>query len=325
VAERLRHQLELRGAGGHVSVFHFHAWCREQLRCYLGAVPQQAPEQSADDFFAELVSEVRRGIERGLIPTAQYSALLIDEGHDFEEEWLRIAVQMVDPETNSLLLLYDDAQAIYRERRQQKFSFAQVGVQARGRTTIMRLNYRNTVQVLRLASRFASDILTPEIADEDGVPCLAPETAGRHGAAPLLRRFDSAAKEADFIVQRIREFLEAGLALEDIAIISRHRWAQERVCKALAQAGIAHRASAFSPKGMLDFSHASVKLLTMHASKGLEFPVVFLNEICGLPYKNQSPIEEARLMYVAMTRATEHLILTHHGESEFTRRMQQII
>jgi hypothetical protein len=43
--------------------------------------------------------------------------VLIDEGHDFAPEWLKLAAQMVDPATNSLLLLYDDAQSIYERAR----------------------------------------------------------------------------------------------------------------------------------------------------------------------------------------------------------------
>lgn len=51
---------------------------------------------------------------------------------------------MVHPETNSLLVLYDDAQSINRRKGRLGFSFAEVGIQARGRTTILRMNYRNT-------------------------------------------------------------------------------------------------------------------------------------------------------------------------------------
>jgi len=54
------------------------------------------------------------GVDRGQIPRAQYSAVLIDEGHDFAPEWFKLVVQMVDPATNALLVLYDDAQSIYR-------------------------------------------------------------------------------------------------------------------------------------------------------------------------------------------------------------------
>ena len=60
-----------------------------------------------------MVDNVIRGVDRKQIPCGQYQAVLIDEGHDFAPEWLKLVTQMVDPSTNSLLLLYDDAQSIY--------------------------------------------------------------------------------------------------------------------------------------------------------------------------------------------------------------------
>ena len=62
-----------------------------------------------------------------------------------------------------------------------------------------------------------------------------------------------------------------------------------------------------------------VALLTLHASKGLEFPVVFIVgcEESLIPYSREGktidPEEERRLFYVGMTRAREHLILTRAG------------
>ena len=73
---------------------------------------------------------------------------MIDEGHDFEQEWLKLVTQMVDPSTDSLLLLYDDAQSIYRKSRRLDFSLSRVGIKAAGRTSILRLNYRNTREIL---------------------------------------------------------------------------------------------------------------------------------------------------------------------------------
>ena len=52
--------------------------------------------------------------------------------------------------------------------------------------------------------------------------------------------------------------------------------------------------------------------MTMHSSKGLEFPVVAIPGIGYMPYTHQDPHDEARLLYVAMTRAMDHLILTTH-------------
>ena len=62
----------------------------------------------------------------------------------------------------------------------------------------------------------------------------------------------------------------------------------------------------------------SVKLITMHSSKGLEFPVVFVPGIGFLPNSKSTPAEEAKLLYVAMTRAIDRLIMTCDRKSEFT-------
>lgn len=63
----------------------------------------------------------------------------------------------------------------------------------------------------------------------------------------------------------------------------------------------------------------------MHSSKGLEFPFVLIPGLCALPRPGEDEAEAARLLYVAMTRATEYLLLLHHGESVFTRRIRASI
>ena len=59
--------------------------------------------------------------------------------------------------------------------------------------------------------------------------------------------------------------------------------------------------------------------MTMHSSKGLEFPLVIISGLGFLPQTDQDTVAEAKLLYVAMTRATEKLLLTYHQESEFVR------
>ena len=76
------------------------------------------------------------------------------------------------------------------------FSFRRLGINAQGRTTILRLNYRNTAEVLSIAHKFAEDVLKPEDAAEDGVPRIEPHAAGRHGPDPRLLRFATLRDEA---------------------------------------------------------------------------------------------------------------------------------
>ena len=63
--------------------------------------------------------------------------------------------------------------------------------------------------------------------------------------------------------------------------------------------------------------------MTMHSSKGLEFPVVAIPGLGYMPRRDQNPHDEARLLYVAMTRAMDQLILTSHQDSSFAVRIQE--
>ena len=68
-----------------------------------------------------------------------------------------------------------------------------------------------------------------------------------------------------------------------------------------------------------------MKLLTMHSCKGLEFPFVIIPGLGSLPRENQREVDEARLLYVAMTRATERLVLIHHLDSMFSKSIRDSI
>ncbi|WP_179139468.1 AAA family ATPase, partial [Azospirillum brasilense] len=154
LAVKLASAMEAKGLGEQVHCLHFHKWARAQLVAFGQGLP--APSLPREAFFADMVDRVVRGVDMGRIPSGQYAAVLIDEGHDFEPEWLRLVSRMVDPATNNLLLLYDDAQSIYARARQKQFSFRSVGIQAQGRTSILKINYRNTRQILQTAHLIAA-------------------------------------------------------------------------------------------------------------------------------------------------------------------------
>ena len=317
LASKLDHVIRQRDLDGKVAVRHFHGWCQDQIRLYGVAKPEPG-----DRYVERLVEAVIRAVEREQVPRGQYGAVLLDEGHDFESDWLKLVVQMVDPETNSLLVLYDDAQSIYAKRAHRKFSFASVGIQAQGRTTILKLNYRNTEEVLAVAYEFAREELTPEGADDDGVPIVEPTTAGRHGPPPELVKLPSLKSEASFLAQRLRELHERGRAWNEMAVVYRSSFVGEEVTKTLRESSVpiewlqeTKQNRRFRP------DENSVKVLTMHSSKGLEFPVVAIPGLGFMPYAEFDAREEARLLYVAMTRAMDHLILTHHRDSEFAQRL----
>jgi superfamily I DNA/RNA helicase len=306
--------LKERGVTHRVHVRNFHAWCRDQLvhfRCPL-------PTASDPDAYAkELVVQLMRCIDDGQVPTEQYGAVLIDEGHDFEPEWLRIAVQMVASETNSLLLLYDDAQSIYRR---PKFTLRSVGVQASGRTTVLRLNYRNTAEILNVAYGFAEDVLTPEDVGGDSIPLLRPKPSDNHGPPPELAHLRTLSQEAELIARTFSRFRAEGYSWSDMAVIYRAAFIENEIADAFERAGIP---AAPVPKrnGEAPAPTDRVGLVTFHSSKGLEYPIVAIPGFGFLPNAHEPESDEVRLAYVAMTRATERLILTCHRDSAFVRRL----
>lgn len=319
LAARLHALMTEKALEDRVTVRHFHGWCVDMLRAY--HVPM--PREQGDAFVSALVPAVIGGVESNAIPRAQYGAVMIDEGHDFEPEWFRLIVQMLDPSTNSLLLLYDDAQSIYGGERRKKFSFSSVGIEARGRTTVLKLNYRNTVEILAVARKFADDLFRAQDADDDGVPLLTPQSAGRRGASPELVRCASFDAEIALIVDKISEAQARGRSLDDVAVICHRKDQCERFARELQRHGIPHRQANASGKSNLFEGVPSVKLLTMHSSKGLEFGLVCIPAICGLPRRQESALEDARLLYVAMTRALDTLVITHHATSVFTERLRE--
>jgi iron-sulfur cluster assembly accessory protein len=248
-----------------------------------------------DDYFDRLPETVISAVENGKIPRAQYGAILIDEGHDFKPEWLKLITQMLDPASNALLMLYDDAQGIYKAGANRNFSLKSVGIQAQGRTTILRINYRNTDEVLNVAYHFAKDIITPEDADDDGIPLVLPESAGRHGIPPALVLTQSVDAEVALIAKTLHRRHEGGTSWSDMAVLYRSKYMGQKITATLAQAGVPHHWLNKDLKSRFyDPTQDTVKIMTFHASKGLEFDTVIVAGIGTLPMELEDSAAEAR-------------------------------
>lgn len=306
LALRLDEWMQSRGLGEKVHVRHFHRWCSEQLRFYNIGVPIGAEKDAA--FFAEMVDKVIRAVDQKLIPAGQYDAVMIDEGHDFRPEWLKLVAQMVNPNTNSLLVLYDDAQSIYADEKKLNFSFKSVGIQATGRTTVLRINYRNTQEIHDFATEFARQVLIPKDADEDNIPFLTSVSAGRHGSKPVVIKLPTLKDEADYISARLVEANRQGVTWNQMAVLYRH-W--EPTGQNLRQALLTAKVP-FVGKQKISFAEKSnqVKLLPFHSSKGLEFSVVAVSGGDVVTTLDKADEHELKLLYVAMTRATAQLFVT---------------
>ena len=324
LAGRIHHLLRERGVDERVQVRTFHAWCQDLVRTFQLGVPG-APR--GDAYFTALAQTVERAVDTGRVPGGQYLALLIDEAHDFQDAWLRIAGRMVNPATNSLLVLYDDAQSIYQGQR-RKFNFASVGIEARGRTSLLRLNYRNTSEVLSLALHCAQSLLQGDgkpaaaAGEDEGMPLVQPASAGRHGAMPVLVEARHAVEEAELLAERVTAALAGGRLPGDVALLCRTRAMMAPLERALAARRIPFQSMNAIAYRRFDWALPNVKLLTLHSAKGLEFPLVIVAGLQGLPLGDE-PLEDAvRLLYVAMTRATHELVLSAHGPSPLVQRVR---
>lgn len=319
LAAKLRTHMKTKGITDKVHVYHFHDWCGQQLRTY------HVDVVDGDKPYWELqVDSVINGVEKGWIPREQYGAVLIDEAHDFEADWLRLVVQMIDRNTNSLLLLYDDAQSIYR-RNGLGFSLSSVGVQARGRTKILKLNYRNTREILAFAYEFAKDYLQEKNSDDDHVPLVKPESAGVDGPKPEFRRLRSFREEVDFAVNCVTKWHDDGVPWRDVAVIYDAHWMGEEVAQKFQQRDIPCQLLDTSAKKKgYDPQSDQVVILTQQSSKGLEFERVILVGLGKLNTEPENVAEESRQLYVAMTRARECLLMTASAANVYTQKIESI-
>ncbi len=312
---KLASVIAAKGLSAKVHVRHFHKWCREQLVAYGQSLPAQ--NMPTEPKMAEMVQRVIQAVDRKHIPSGQYQAVMIDEGHDFAPEWLKLITQMIDPATNSLLVLYDDAQSIYERARSKQFSFKSVGIQAQGRTTILKINYRNTRQILQIASLVAADLLTAEDKDDDGIPLVKPISCGREGPEPLIIKLPSLREEAYAIADHLAQAHKEGHAWGDMAVLCFDAKTRDLCAQALASRKLPVENRITS--GDFDPSSNKIKVMTMHASKGLEFAIVALPGVGHMPAPGEDEKEAARVFYVAATRATQKLVMGLGGEGRFAQ------
>jgi superfamily I DNA/RNA helicase len=322
LARHIDAALRHRGVDERVVVYTFHAWCETLVRTYQIAVttPRNHP-----DYFDALAQSVIRAVDMGLVPDGQYLSLLVDEAHDFDDAWLRVAARMVSAKTRSLLVLYDDAQSIYRKGR-RRINFSKLGIEAaRRRTSILKINYRNTAEILTLAMRCAEGWLTEQVECEDAPPRVVPASAGRHGPQPVLIRAADVVEEAALLEQRIARALSDGLSPSDILVLARERAQLTPLTHRLRQRGIPIQSLAFDDARGIDFRESAVRLMTLHGSKGLECAWVAILGLQAMPNRHASLEDEARLLYVGMTRATQQLVLAASGESAMVARVRQAL
>lgn len=243
-----------------------------------------------------------------------YDHVIADEVQDFGPAELRLVRALAVPGKNDVLLCGDSGQRIYKSRT----SLLGCGLDVRGRSTNLKINYRTTQQI----RRFADSLFSASEADAEGDPLTRDAVSILNGPAPQVAGFGSVADEVSGLAEWLESRLSEGLKPKEIAIFARTEAVlHDRAELALEAAGL---------KGQLlnDDDPASedrVSLGTMHRAKGLEFKAVAIvgcdfgliplrTVLDGLTDSVDQGLfveQERNLLYVALTRAREQVLLTH--------------
>ena len=164
-------------------------------------------------------------------------------------------------------------------------------------------------------------MLGPEVADVDGnVEDRRGAISAFNGEPPTIQRFESESEEAELVGVWLQECLDKGVEANEIGVFVRSMKELDRACAAVREAGLAYR--------VLDdgtgSGDESVSVSTMHLAKGLEFRAVAVmacdDEIVPLQERIETVADDAdleevynterHLLYVACTRARDHLLIT---------------
>jgi superfamily I DNA/RNA helicase len=258
----------------------------------------------------------RELLEKGTVQSP-YTAVVVDEIQDLRPPELRFIRALCARNLGNLMLCGDAGQRIYPGG----FSLGALGIDVRGRSFVLRINYRTTEQIRRVADQ----VLGPVTDDLDGGEERREGTRSLlRGPVPLLRGYASRPQELQAAVRQIRAWLEGGMQPAAIGVFARTKARVETVGKALGEAKIPWRR-------LSDRTHtnaAAVEVDTMHRAKGLEFKAVLVLDCTDAvvpdpaachatddPQDRDAALaRERHLLYVAMTRARDELVVSFSGK-----------
>jgi superfamily I DNA/RNA helicase len=242
-----------------------------------------------------------------------YDHAVIDEAQDVSVTQMRFLAVMMGDRPDGLFFAGDLGQRIF----QQPFSWRSLGVEIRGRSRTLRVNYRTSHQIREHADR----LLGPEIVDVDGnVENRSDTISAFNGPPPVIRVVANPDEERAVVGQWLGEETKAGLQPHEIGVFVRSAAQLDRATAAIQAAVL--------PWKILDdhveTASGHVAVSTMHLAKGLEFRAVAVMACDDEVIPSQERIEtvgddsdlkevydtERYLLYVACTRARDHLLIT---------------
>jgi superfamily I DNA/RNA helicase len=252
-----------------------------------------------------------------------YKAIIVDEAQDMGTEAFKLIRQMI-PETrgdnrNDIFIVGDAHQRIYN----RKMILSQCGINIKGRSRKLRVNYRTTEETRKWAIKLLEgreiDDLDGGIDDQKGYKSLL------HGVSPERMIFKSFDEETKHISNHVQKLQSENVPLNSICLVARTGDLLKRYEAALKNAGL--KTYFIQRSKAEDRSIPGLRLATMHRVKGLEFDYVIIAAVNDgiIPYQNamatgdhvsedKSELRERALLYVAATRAKKEVLITCFGK-----------
>ena len=257
--------------------------------------------------FARLADEFANG------RSAPFDFAVVDEAQDVGVSQMRFLAALGGGRPNALFFAGDLGQRIF----QQPFSWKSLGVDIRGRSRTLRVNYRTSHQIRMQADR----LLGPTVTDVDGIGEDRSDTVSVfNGPPPTIRMLSSENEEVSVVAGWIKDQLQDGVLPHEFGVFVRAAAQLDRATAAANEAEVPFTILDQRSEGKT--GHISIS--TMHLAKGLEFRAVAVmacdDEIVPLQERIETVGDDAdlqevydterHLLYVACTRARDHLLIT---------------
>jgi superfamily I DNA/RNA helicase/mRNA-degrading endonuclease RelE of RelBE toxin-antitoxin system len=265
--------------------------------------------------YAALFTSLAAAIARSAATRGKpiFDFAVVDEAQDIGIAHARFLAALGGDRSNALFFAGDLGQRIF----QQPFSWKALGIDVRGRSRTLRVNYRTSHQIRTQADR----LLGPEVTDVDGNRDERGDTVSVfNGPVPAVRSFGSEADEIKAVGEWIAGQAKAGMAPHEFGVFVRADAQLDRARAAVKASGLAFKIL----DDRVDTESRHVSVSTMHLAKGLEFRAVAVmacdDEVIPLQERIESVGDSAdlqevydterHLLYVACTRARDQLLVT---------------
>lgn len=250
--------------------------------------------------------------------SSPFDAVIVDEVQDLTPPELRLVAALCAQHPGHLMVVGDIGQRIYPGGG----GLGAFGIAVRGRSHVLELNYRTTEQIRRTADQVLGAVEGDE--DDEETPRRDRTRSLLRGPQPVLQGYANLEDEQRGAVECIRAWIAEGLQPEAIAVFARTKRVLDDIEGALRKAKVpAQRLADDEPP-----PQGAVRLGTMHRAKGLEFKAVLLvgcakgqvpsegllRHLSDPQDRERAEARERRLLYVAMTRARDELVVSWTGE-----------